>query len=184
VQKLSYGFLLKIYFALVSDLSKEETDLDIIELLAVPVDGIEGNSLEEEYLGGFESGRMKKGFILGYGIYATDRRIIGVKSRKAFAKVLAGQLLGGVVGAVVGLKLSKDDSVKLIHELEGRKDFEVPKENVSRLELKKPTHWRRGHIVIVPRSGDPVKILIGQKKDFEEIADLMDLFCREAVTLI
>jgi len=68
VQKLSYGFLLKIYFALVSDLSKEETDLDIIELLAVPVDGIEGNSLEEEYLGGFESGRMKKGFILGYGI--------------------------------------------------------------------------------------------------------------------
>ncbi len=140
--------------------------------------------MEEEYLGGFESGRMKRGFVAGYGIYATNTRILGVKSRKAFAKILVGQALGGVIGAFVGMKLSKDQSAKMVQELERRKDFEVIRENVSRLELKKPTHWRRGHLTVVPRSGDSVKIQISHKKDFEEIYDLMDLFCRDAVTII
>jgi len=103
--------------------------------------------LEEEYLGGLESGRMKKGMVAGYGIYATNKRIIGVKSRRALGKALAG-LAFGVVGAYVGMKLSRGQSFKAIADLDEKKDFEVAKENVSSLELKKPTMWRRGHIVI------------------------------------
>ncbi len=93
----------------------------------------------EGHLGGFESGRLKKGFMAGYGIYATNMRIIGVKSRKALAKGLVGGALGGFVGAVIGMKLSKDQSVKTIQELDERKDFEVAKRDVSHLELKKPS---------------------------------------------
>ena len=56
--------------------------------------------------------------------------------------------LFGVVGAYVGMKLSRGQSFKAIADLDEKKDFEVAKENVSSLELKKPTMWRRGHIVI------------------------------------
>jgi len=119
--------------------------------------------LEEQYLGGLESGRMKKGFVAGYGIYATNLRIIGVKTRKALAKGLVGAAIGRVAGAYIGMKLSTDQSVKMIQELEERKDFEVSKQNASRVELKKPSIWRRGHIVITQVTAEAIKVLIVQK---------------------
>ncbi len=140
--------------------------------------------MEELYLGGFESGRLKKGWVAGYGIYATDKRIIGVKSRKALGKALLGAAVGGTIGAYVGMKLSKDQSVKMIQELEERKDTEVAKENVSSLELKKPSIWRRGHIVITPLTGEAVKITIAQKKDYEQLLELMKSFHPTAVTVV
>jgi len=140
--------------------------------------------LEEQYLGGLESGRMKKGFVAGYGIYATNLRIIGVKSRKALAKGLVGAAIGGVAGAYIGMKLSTDQSVKMIQELEERKDFEVSKQNVSRVELKKPSIWRRGHIVITQVTGEAIKVLIVQKKDFQRLVELMRAFSPEVVTVI
>ncbi len=140
--------------------------------------------MEEQYLGGLESGRMKKGFVAGYGIYATNLRIIGVKSRKALAKGLVGAAIGGVAGAYIGMKLSTDQSVKMIQELEERKDFEVSKQNVSRVELKKPSIWRRGHIVITQVTGEAIKVLIVQKKDFQRLVELMRAFSPEVVTVI
>jgi len=140
--------------------------------------------LEEQYLGGLESGRMKKGFVAGYGIYATNLRIIGVKSRKALAKGLVGAAIGGVAGAYIGMKLSTDQSVKMIQELEERKDFEVSKQNVSRVELKKPSIWRRGHIVITQVTAEAIKVLIVQKKDFQRLVELMRAFSPEVVTVI
>jgi len=140
--------------------------------------------LEEQYLGGLESGRMKKGFVAGYGIYATNLRIIGVKTRKALAKGLVGAAIGGVAGAYIGMKLSTDQSVKMIQELEERKDFEVSKQNVSRVELKKPSIWRRGHIVITQVTAEAIKVLIVQKKDFQRLVELMRAFSPEVVTVI
>jgi len=140
--------------------------------------------LEEQYLGGLESGRMKKGFVAGYGIYATNLRIIGVKSRRALAKGLVGAAIGGVAGAYIGMKLSTDQSVKMIQELEERKDFEVSKQNASRVELKKPSIWRRGHIVITQVTGEAIKVLIVQKKDFQRLVELMRAFSPEVVTVI
>ena len=127
---------------------------------------------------------MKKGFVAGYGIYATNLRIIGVKSRKALAKGLVGAAIGGVAGAYIGMKLSTDQSVKMIQELEERKDFEVSKQNVSRVELKKPSIWRRGHIVITQVTGEAIKVLIVQKKDFQRLVELMRAFSPEVVTVI
>lgn len=140
--------------------------------------------MEEQYLGGLESGRMKKGFVAGYGIYATNLRIIGVKSRKALAKGLVGAAIGRVAGAYIGMKLSTDQSVKMIQELEERKDFEVSKQNASRVELKKPSIWRRGHIVITQVTAEAIKVLIVQKKDFQQLVELMRAFSPEVVTVI
>jgi len=140
--------------------------------------------LEEQYPGGLESGRMKKGFVAGYGIYATNLRIIGVKTRKALAKGLVGAAIGRVAGAYIGMKLSTDQSVKMIQELEERKDFEVSKQNASRVELKKPSIWRRGHIVITQVTAEAIKVLIVQKKDFQQLVELMRAFSPEVVTVI
>ena len=140
--------------------------------------------MEEQYPGGLESGRMKKGFVAGYGIYATNLRIIGVKTRKALAKGLVGAAIGRVAGAYIGMKLSTDQSVKMIQELEERKDFEVSKQNASRVELKKPSIWRRGHIVITQVTAEAIKVLIVQKKDFQQLVELMRAFSPEVVTVI
>ena len=46
----------------------------------VPADMTSGLPLGEKYIGGFTSGGLNKGGA-GYGIYATDRRLFGVRSR-------------------------------------------------------------------------------------------------------
>lgn len=138
---------------------------------------------DEEYLGGLESGRMvKAGGIAGYGIYATTKRIIGVKSRRALLKQLAGAPLGGMLGAAFGARLSRDDSARVISELEQKKDLEVTKGDVSGIELKKPTFVHRGHVVISRHSGDPFKVILADKGDYERILKLMQAFRPDAVT--
>jgi len=54
---------------------------------------------EEEFLGGFTSVNLMRS-INGYGIYATDKRIIGVKSRK---DELIGILVAGIINAALGI---------------------------------------------------------------------------------
>ncbi len=64
------------------------------------------------------------------------------------------------------------------------KDFEVSKQNVSRVEFKKPSIWRRGHIVITQVTGEAIKVLIVLKKDFQQLVELMRAFSPEVVTVI
>ncbi len=142
-------------------------------------------SSEEEYIGGLESGRMlRAGGIAGYGIYATTRRLIGVKSRKALFKQMAGAPLGGLITAVAGARLSRDESARVISELEEKKDLEVQRDDISGLELKKPSFTSRGHMVIETVSGDPVKILFADKGDFQKVVTLMQAFRPEVVNMV
>ena len=127
---------------------------------------------------------LKAGGIAGYGVYATSRRIIGVKSRRALFKQLAGAPLGGLVGAALGARLSRDESVRLISELEQKKDLEIERNDISGIELKKPSFTHRGHLVISTFSGDPVKILLADKKDYEKIVVLMQAFRADLVTMV
>jgi len=138
---------------------------------------------EEEYLGGFTSANLKKGMIAGYGIYATNRRIIGIKSRKG---VVGRLLLGGITVGILdklGAKITRDESAKMIEELDKKKDFEISKEQVSQIEIKKPSFMSRGHLTITLKSGEDVKVLVGGKKEFEQTRDLMLAFLPEAVRL-
>ena len=137
----------------------------------------------EQYLGGVQSSRLKKAGMMtaaGYTIYVTNLRIIGAKSRKALGKAMLGSALGG---AYVGGRLSRDHNVQMPTDLEG-KDFEVKRDKVTGLELKKPSFFSRGHIVINQMSGDPTKILIADKKDFRRIVELMQAFRPDAVQVL
>lgn len=81
------------------------------------------------------------------------------------------------------MKLSKDQSAKMIKELDERKDFEVAKRDVPHLERKKPSMWRRGHLIITRQTGETIKIMVAQKKDFEDLVLLMSDFSHERMTI-
>lgn len=138
---------------------------------------------DEQYLGGVQSGRLKKagmGSAAGYTIYVTNRRLIGAKSRKALGKAMLGSAIGG---AYVGGRMGRDHNVPMPTDLEA-KDFEVNRDKVTGLELKKPSFFTRGHMVINQMSGDPIKIMIADKKDFRRITELMQAFRPDAVQVV
>lgn len=134
---------------------------------------------EEHLLGGLTSGNLHvKGRVtFGYGIYATNRRIIGVKSMKGLASgLLAVGLLPGLAGLWIG---RKDQSAKVIAELEAKKDLEVRKENILQIQMKKPqgtAFIRGGYLNILLMSGGSITVTIVDKKEFEVLKNLMAAF--------
>jgi hypothetical protein len=126
---------------------------------------------EEHMLGGLTSAyfHVKGTASLGYGIYATNRRIMGVKSMKG----LWGSGLFGLVGIWVG---RTDQSAKVIAELEAKKDLEVRKENILQMQMKKPQGMRVGYLNILLISGGSITVTIGVKKEFEVLKNLMAAF--------
>ena len=83
----------------------------------------------------------------------------------------------------MGMRLSKDQGVKMVEELDQRKDFEVAKSDVSNLELKKPSFWSRGRIVITRQTGDAIKIIIASKKDYKDLVSLMSQLSPTQMTI-
>lgn len=134
---------------------------------------------EERLIGGIASGDLKKGFTRGYGIYVTSRRIIGIKKRKLG---LAGALTSGVASWASG-GLTVEESRRAISELEKEKDIEVARDEVASIELRKPTFFKRGHLIIRLASGEEIKIMVLGKKAFEALRQLMQAFKPEALTV-
>ena len=66
----------------------------------------------------------------------------------------------GVTGAYVGATRSRDHNAQMLNELELKKDFEVAKENITSLEMRKPTFVHRGHVVISTTGGNQVNIIL------------------------
>ena len=116
--------------------------------------------MKEQIIGGFTSYKLKKGTIKGYGLYVTTNRILGVK--------------GGwkqIWGEVVGKK-------EAIDELERMKDFEVSKQELidvrikrEKSALKRLMGWR--YCLTIRTATDTHTIAV---KDKEEIGKLQGLF--------
>nr|MDO8098624.1 hypothetical protein [Candidatus Njordarchaeota archaeon] len=145
---------------------------------------------EEQYLGGMTSANFKKGLMSGYGIYATTRRIIGTKKRKGVLKgFFVASALGGKAGTVKGDILrsafaqafTKDESAKQIQDLEKSKDFDIYRENIAQIEIKKLGTMRSGHIKIKPKQGKEIEISMRGREEFGHIVDLMRAFLPEAL---
>lgn len=130
--------------------------------------------------GGFASANLKKGIIKGYGVYTTSMRIIGVKTRSG---LLAGALVGGLVGRKITSDAMKSESTKKLQELEQKKDFEISKDQISKIFVKKPGHVKGGHILITPKSGEEIKISMYGKKEFETVKELLKAFLPGAVRI-
>nr|MDO8132958.1 hypothetical protein [Candidatus Njordarchaeum guaymaensis] len=145
---------------------------------------------EEQYLGGFTSANLKKGIMSGYGIYATNRRIIGTKKRGGVLKgFLVASALGGKAGTIKGDILrgafaqafTKDESAKQIQDLEKNKDFDIYRDNIAQIEIKKPGTMRGGHIKIKPKQGKDIEVSMRGREEYGHMVDLMRAFLPEAL---
>ncbi len=142
----------------------------------------------EDYLGGFTSPLLRRGRMYGYGIYVTNRRLFGLKTNPA--KALTGAVAEAAIGTAILVTLpayffrervaeqmaKPDDRKKLITELEEKEAFEITKEEISEIEVKKPSTWRPGHILIKPKSGESIKIDLRGDEEVKLTLDLLNRF--------
>ncbi len=137
----------------------------------------------EEFIGGFAGGFLAKGASTGYGIYATTRRIIGVNVVKVGARPFLGGGMAGLVKGELLPKLAPAESAAVIAELDEKKDFDVRRDQVSRIEVKAPGLFGSGHLLISTMAGEEARIRLLHKVAFERLRDLMQAFDPDVVTL-
>jgi hypothetical protein len=139
---------------------------------------------DESLIGDVASPKLKKkGFHPpGYGIYVTNSRIIGVEFTQGF---YSSMLHRGLNTDRVRSETIEAAEPKTLMELETmKKDFEIKREQVTRIEVKKPgTLVGGGYLRITERSGEKTEIgiVVGGKKEFEYIVSLMQEFLPSSV---
>ncbi|OLB69632.1 hypothetical protein AUI06_08490 [archaeon 13_2_20CM_2_52_21] len=129
----------------------------------------------EMFLGGFASGFLAKGFHIGYGLYFTTNRVIGIDLGGGGGGALGGTMAGFIDGQLMP-SVSPEESDKVIGQLEGMKEFDFTKDQISRIEIKKPGLLSSGHVTITPRSGKPVKITLRHRIAYDRIIQLTRAF--------
>jgi hypothetical protein len=150
------------------------------------------SSIPEKYLGGIASQCLVKGVHFmgrGTGVYATDRRIIVVSGLKAIAvaKVL-GETFGEGFADTVILDNKRVDNEKAIRELEDKKEFEIFKENISRIEIqvkRGKLEWG-GYFNILAKDGVETKIVITDhlhNEGYEYLKALMQTACPDTLSV-
>ena len=90
----------------------------------------------EMFLGGFASSFLAKGFHIGYGLYFTTNRVIGIDLGSGGGGALGGTMAGFIEGQLMPT-VSLEESDKVIGQLEAMKEFDIPKEQISPIEIKK-----------------------------------------------
>jgi len=135
----------------------------------------------EMFLGGFASGFLAKGFHIGYGLYFTTNRVIGIDLGSGDGGALGGAMAGFIDGQLMPT-LSSEESDRVIGQLEGMKEFDMMKDQISRIEIKKPGLLGTGHVTITPRNGKPVKITLRHRIAYDRIMQLTRVFSPELVS--
>jgi hypothetical protein len=146
---------------------------------------------EELFLGGFASSDLgiKVGELSGYGVYITNKRLIGVKNSKMGLSRMAGNIIPligikNVVTASDDKSAIYDSSAKTIDQLEKVKDLEVIKEDISEIEVYKPHGFTKGYLRITKKSGENITIFILHFMEFEKMKDLMNVFYPERLKIV
>jgi len=135
----------------------------------------------EMFLGGFASGFLAKGFHIGYGLYFTTSRVIGIDLGSGGGGALGGAMAGFIEGQLMPT-VSQEESERVIGKLEGMKEFDMMKDRISRIEIKKPGLLGTGHITITPSNGKPVKITLRHRIAYDRIMQLTRAFGPELVS--
>ncbi len=137
---------------------------------------------DEMFLGGFASGFLARGITrIGYGLYFTTSRLIGIDLGKNGGGALGGTLAGFIKGQLMP-KLSPEESAQTIMDLDRMRDFELEKNQISRLEVKKPSLLGSGHFIIYPNDGKTVKITLRHRTAYDRLVQLTQAFGPEIVS--
>lgn len=136
--------------------------------------------VENEYLlGGLKTGSLHlDGKFGGYGIYATNKRLIGVTDSATGVGVFFG--LAGMAAAS-----HHDHSLKSIQELDAEKDLEVRKEQIQQIRMKKATDLGKAMMFasmnVFLNSGANLKFRIGTKATYDDVRGLIEAFYPQVI---
>jgi len=84
--------------------------------------------------------------------------------------------MAGFIHGELMPQLSPEESTKTITDLERMRDFEMEKNQITRIELKKPRLLGTGHIVITPTEGKPEKIILRHRIAYDRLMTLTQAF--------
>lgn len=137
----------------------------------------------ETFIGGFMSGFLARGFLgfqVGYGLYFTTARVVGVDPGSHGGSELTGTRAGYIEGELMP-KLSEAQNAIVIAELDQVKDFDVAKEQIKQIELKSPGSFGIGfgHIKIVPQQGGSRRIVLRSRIAYDRLVQLTRAFSLE-----
>jgi hypothetical protein len=114
---------------------------------------------------------------LGYGIYITDRRVIGIKKPDQFTKAVGGTIAGAVIGKMIGFEapwavssalgrnLSNNENMHLLAELDKSKDFEVFNRDITLVQIKEKGLIDPGQLAIFLRGAQTTDIAIALRTE-------------------
>jgi len=144
----------------------------------------------ERFLGGVSGGRLVKGG-KQYGVFATDRRLFGVRDARIGGYLRETLVMspteGGVFsnlrinGTVSMLRKVEEKNEVMLSKLEEKNDFVLAKSQIKSLELEKPGLISNGYLLISAREDKPIKVRVYGKEEFELIRVLMSEFYPEVL---
>jgi hypothetical protein len=150
---------------------------------------------QERYLGAVGGSPLAKGILNGYALYATTKRIIGVKERRD-AFLDQPDLVGLLYYRKKMEKHEKQLETEFKESFSGEamkrilesKDLEIKKDEIRTIRLKKNGSVRPGHIRFQLKSGKEIEIRILSEANshpgfFQKIGDLLQAFFPEALEL-
>ncbi len=141
--------------------------------------------MSETFVGGFMSGFLSRGLLgsrVGYGFYFTTVRVFGVDPGAHGGSELTGAMAGYIEGQLMP-SLSDDENARVIGELERVKDFELAKEQIQAINLKKPGRLRIGfgRVSIVPIKGKTLSIQLRHPIAYDRLVQLTQAFSPDLV---
>jgi hypothetical protein len=130
---------------------------------------------QEKYLGHVPASTYFRGFV----IIATTKRLIGVK------RLLSSSLVGLNLDlkSYAESKLKDEEADKLFKDVLKSVYFEIKKDNIKAIRLKKPSTLglRSGHFDILSKSGNEIKLRLATPKAFRLARDMIQAFYPEAL---
>ncbi len=132
------------------------------------------------FIGGFMSGLLSRGFLglrVGYGLYFTTARLIGVDPGLHGGSAFTGTMAGYIQGQLMP-ELPADESARLIAELDRIKDFALPKDQIKEIELKNAGSFGFGfgRITVVPVNGESRRIQLRSRVAYDRLVLLTQAF--------
>ena len=139
--------------------------------------------MTETFIGGFTSGFLAQGLMgvrAGYGLYFTSTRLFGMSAARWAGGSLAGSSGGMILGELMP-SLTPEQTATVIGELERDKDYEMAREEVLSIELKKPgpAGVGLGKITIRPAQGAAVSYLLRSPIAYDRLLQLTQAFSPE-----
>jgi hypothetical protein len=142
---------------------------------------------DETYIGGLRSPNVFRRTEWGYTIYVTNKRMVGVeKCSRTLTAAIDRRAFGAAWADIVEAETETEEPEEMLMAIGGEDiDIQIFKENVLRVEMKKPTsvltdgHLKvlaNGYLRIETQVGEEIQMEMRHRHEFEILRRLMEIW--------